>query len=468
MVDCPEVCNSDLSSDLMSSFTNLDLTNVIDRVCGGAMLLTDDAGLNVVDDALSGEWLSTDSPRTRIVTSLPEVSKHYPVSSETYKAAKTFFSNPDRGIANYMFISLWDIEGGESPVTALDLVNTCQPCWLNFAVVHYDKNGIQLMDDVRMIQIAEWAQINEKIAYLLSIDPDLKDPSNTSNIKAQLFNLGINETYVHYTEGYCEIATDPMTGQALTYPAGAPVFDALGQPVTDPVTGDPVLSDGTEQVIQQVYPYIELLAAGYVSKVDLSQSESRYTLAYKPRGGEGFVGLKVDTFDRGTVDTITGVFSDGQINPYNNGHANVYVRTAGYNVIFNGMTVGGNYVDQVHLKFYLRRRIQDSIAQLMVNNRSVPFDDARGQKMIAEAVGSVMRTAQNNGHFTKDPQNWEQTGNYIQAGVGWVIRQDSFSEQTAARKRARLAPQMRVCYIPAGSTHHVPVTLCTLAVPTAV
>ena len=79
-----------------------------------------------------------------------------------------------------------------------------------------------------------------------------------------------------------------------------------------------------------------------------------------------------------------------------------------------------------------------------------------------------MTSMQALGHFTGDAVKWEDYGPYVRKGIGWVIRQDSFAAQTAARKHARIAPALQVCFIPAGATNFVPVTLCTLAVPTPV
>jgi Protein of unknown function (DUF3383) len=464
---CPSVCNADLATDLISTFTLTDDTAVFDATCNGVLFLTDDPGLNDTATPLSGPWLKAAGPRTKVVSSLAEIAAHYSVNSQTYKAAKIFFANAgQRGVAPYYMLGFWNEAGAESAPTALDAINDCNPCWRHLALVHFKKNGTtKLMDAVVNDAVADWAQANGKIGYFMSIDPNTKSPANTTNLKARLFSLGIVDHYVHYSEGQCETARDPVTGAIQYFAIGAAITDADGNPVIDPATSLQAISDGTTPISVKVYPYTEFLTAGWAANVDLSQTNSGYTLAYKPQGGAGFIGVTPSDLSNGEVTSVTGVFPDGTLNPNNNGYANVYVRTSGRNGIYPGISVGGSWIDQVHLKLHVQRQIRSALAGLFFNNRRVPYDDARGKAMLANAVSNVVSAAQSAGHFTNDAVNWEASGEYVRKGLGWVIRQDSFAGQTAARKNARLAPQLRVCYVPAGGINHVPVTLCALAVP---
>lgn len=465
---CRVVCEADLKSDLMSSFSQVDLTQVVDRTCNNEMFLSDDPGLKDVTDAASGPWLEAGSPRSRIITSMADVRLHYAPSSEVYKYAAQHFQNAEvRGVTSFFFVGWWNIAGGEAAATALDLIAACQPCWLHVVTAHYTTAGVQLMDDVRMLQISEWAQINERMAWFDSIAPENEDPSDPTTLKAQMNALGLESSVVHYTAGQCGPVLD-SSGQPMFFATGDPVVDAMGDPVDDPANpGTQLVSDGTEPMLAMTYAYHSGLQAGWVANVDLSQLESAYTLAYKPQGGQGWIGVATDTFDNGVVTAVTGVLPDGTTNNTNNGYANVYVQTAGYNVVFEGKTVTGAYVDQVHLSLYLKRRLQDALAALAVESRKIPYDNARGRARLAIRIASEMSAAQNAGHFTNDVQAWEQGGSYIRKGTGWVIRQASFAAQSAARKNQRKAPAMQVCYIPAGGVHHTPITLCTLSVPSS-
>lgn len=466
--ECPTICEADLKSDLMTSITTTDTTLVTDRTCNNLLFVTDEAGLVDVADAGSGAWLSTTSPRSRTISSLDEIALHYPPSSEVYKMASEFFKNSGtRGVAQFFQLGLWDRGNSESIATALDMISACQPCFTHVAIVHYDSDGTILMDTVQMDAVADWCATNERMYYLMSVDDATEDPSNTANLKARLYTNGLGAGYVHYSRGHCRVVTDPVTGATQFFANGAAVTDADGNAVDDPNNpGNQLLSDGTEPMLERWYPYTEVLVAGWIANVDMTQTGSAYNIGYKPVGGEGWIGVPVDsTLDDSTVTALTGVYTNGTLNTNNNGHANAYVQSAGYRVITRGMAVSGQWLDQIHLSLFLKRQIQDAIATLFVNNRRIAFDNTRGRAALVNEVSSVLSAAQTNGHFTADPQPWERSGAYIRKGVGWVIRQDSFSAQTAARKSQRLAPQMQVCYVPGGGVQHVPITLCTIAAP---
>ena len=208
--------------------------------------------------------------------------------------------------------------------------------------------------------------------------------------------------------------------------------------------------------------------AGYVAGQDLSQRNSGYNLAYKPQGGAGWVGIIPNAWDDSQVFGATGAFPDGTLNPNNNGHANVYAQTNGYPVVFNGLTVTGAAIDKCHLEKFLERQFRLAVAQVFVTRRKIPFDDARGRNLILNALSRIMNAAQAAGHFTNDPVDWENIGPYLRKGTGWVLRGESFSAQSAARRGARLAPVITPCYVCAGAINHVPIQLCSLAVPESI
>lgn len=464
MVDtCPQVCQADLDGTLISNFTSVDLTNVQDTICNSVLLLTDDAGLQDVTDVASGDLL-TAANRTQLVASLTQVADHFTRDSEVYRAAEEFFANSgSNGVASFFYLGLFD--GAGTMVTSLDEIAECLPCFTHVAVVHELTDGTVIIDDAELDAVAQWAIANSRIAYLRSADPLTKNSADQTNLKARLFNNGILDVLVHYDEGQCEAAIDPVTGLPLTFAVGDPVVDANGDPVIDPETGVQRISDGTDVISEIYYPYTEFLTAGWAAGVDFTQSGSWYSLAYKPQGGGGFVGIQPSILNLAEVGEITGRLPDGSINPANNGYANVYVSECGQVGLREGISVGGSWIPQIHLNIFMKRQLKDAIAQLVYSRRVVAFDDAVGRAALVATLGGIMRDAQDNGLFTADPQNWLETGSYLDAGNGWVIRQDSFNDQSAARKNARLAPQVQVCFIPAGGVHFVPVTLCTLSVP---
>lgn len=463
---CPTVCNANLASNILANFNLTDETIQYDTTCNGVLLLTDDSGLRASNNATSGAWLTAAGQRTATIGSLSEIAAHYGPATPTYKAARDFFSNVgQRGVTSQFVLAFWDEAGGESITDALDAINLCNPCWTHLAVVHLKADGTTvLMDTAPMLVAAGWAQANEKIAYLMSTDV-LHETPGGNDLAAQCAAAGYTDAFVVYGGvGQCAFTTD-AAGVIQYFAAGGAVTDVDGNAVIDPATGVQALSDGTTPKMERYVPHTEFLVAGWIANVDLSQSNSGYDIANKPQGGLGWVGVEPLVVSNGTLTAITGRNLDGTFSTAANGYANAYVKNQGMLGVQFGKTAGGLWIDQVHLRIYLRRRVQDALTNLFANSRRLPYDDARGRQILANAVGSVMTSMQSVGHFTGDAVRWEDYGPYVRKGIGWVIRQDSFAAQTAARKHARIAPALAVCYIPAGATNFVPVTLCTLAVP---
>jgi hypothetical protein len=463
---CPTVCNANLAVNILANFTLTDNTVQLDTTCNGLVFITDDPGLNILGTAGSGAWLTT-AMRTRYVATLAEVAAHYDPRSETYKAARDYFANlGQRGIVGQFLLAFWN-EGVETLTVALDALNACNPCWTHVAMVHRKKDMLtSLLDTATSVVLAGWAQANEKIAYIASSDA-LHLTNGANDIAAQIKTAGYTDAFVVYTGiGQCAQKID-AAGLPLFFAAGVAVTDVDGVAVIDPVTGVQALSDGSTPQTERYIPYTEFLTAGWIASVDLSQADSGYDIANKPQGGRGWVGVLPTILSVGGLIATTGRNISGDINPAANGHANVFLSNQNQLGMHYGLTAGGLWIDQVHLRIYLRRRVADVITTLFANSRRLPYDDARGRQLLANAVATVMTELQGTGHFTGDAVRWEDFGEYVRKGVGWVIRQESFASQPQARKHARIAPALQVCYVPAGAANFIPITLCTLAVPTA-
>lgn len=463
---CPTVCNANLASNILASFTLTDNTVRLDSTCNGVLFLTDDPGLRSTANPGSGAWLSV-GQRVQPVSSLLEVAAHYGPNTPTYKAARDFFGNVgQRGVTGSFLLAFWN-DPAESPVLAATAINACNACWTHLAMVHIKKDGVtSTLDNAAAVALGLWAQANEKISFFMSGDI-LHETVGANDLANQLKTAGAVDAFVVYGgKGQC-VQTINAAGVEQYFAPGVAVTDVDGVAVIDPATGVQALSDGTTPRMERYLPYTEFITAGWIAAVDLSQSDSGYDIANKPQGGFGWVGVAPTIITNGGLTAATGRNLDGTISTAANGHANVYVQNENQLGMQFGMTAGGLWVDQVHLRIYLRRRIKDALTALFANARRLPYDDARGQQLLANAVGVVMAAVQGVGHFTGDAVKWEDFGSYVRKGVGWVIRQDSFAAQATSRKHARIAPALQVCYIPAGATNFVPVTLCTLAVPTA-
>jgi len=258
---CVTVCNANLRTDLMSSVSTLNLTNVVDRTCNQVMLLTDDPGLQDVTDANSGPYLTL-GQRTIVIATLSEIAARYAPSSETYKAAQRFEANKTvRGLASFFILGFWDFANGESVSAALDDISNCTPCFCHVSPVHFAVDGTSFMDSVFADQIADWSQTNERMSYQDSIDADTENPANTTNLKARLNALALTDQSVNYLIPRCEPQLDASGAQTF-FPAGTPVTDYLGGPVVDPATNQPAISDGSVPINVPAYPYEAFMIAG--------------------------------------------------------------------------------------------------------------------------------------------------------------------------------------------------------------
>lgn len=435
MAVCPEVCDAQLN--LTASFGFVDRTFALDGKCNETMFMTDDKGLADVDDPASLPFLGLNR-RTHLFASLPEVGDYYGVSSETYKAAQQYFQQTGRNVKGYFTVGCWE-RGVESLPSALDAISACQNCWTHLAFAHFAVDGTQLIDDAQMLLAAEWAEANCKMAHFLSIDDGHEDASDSGTLTAQMADLGLKHSEVHYTQGQCSIIRDLETGE--------PILDA----------------DGEEQ-IQTTYPHLEFFYAGWMANRDLTQPRQAYTMALKPTGCVGWAGVSPDNFSQGVVSAATGVLPNGFLNPNNAGYANVFVRNkGGCPGVWNGRQVTGHLSDHLHLSICIKNEICAAIARALASEDCIPYD-SRGQTIQANVVESILMRYSRFGYFNQDVLE-EFSQPYVRRGRGYVIRQAEFSDQPETRRFARVSPAMEACWVPAGCTHFMPMVLCAEAVP---
>ena len=459
MLECQTFCSADLNVDFMSSVSAAAVTNIIDRTCNQAFLLTDDGGLNDVDDPLSGAWLSATGVRTRYIAEPAEVLDHYPRTSEVYKAAEAFFGNRNRGLASYFLLGFWDKAGGEGVATALDIIAACNGCFCHGTLVHFDSTGAEIFDTADALAFAEWFNVNGKMSYQDSFDELHEDNTDTTNITAQIAAQNFECQSIVYQKVRCQKAFD-ANGDPVLIPAGDPLVDHLGDPIVPAA-----VSDGTIQALEPYYPYEAFMLAGYAAGVDFTQRNSGYSMNYKPQGGGGWAGIAPSGFDSTQVISVTGVLPDATQVPNNNGQANVYVQTGGSPHMFPGLTATGRWIDCCHLDKFLRKQLKDRIANMFINNRRIPYDQNRGGTLVLNELQQVFQRAQSNLHFTTDPVDWEGLGyeDIQREGTGWVITAETYEVQDAATRAIRKAPIYKFCYVKANAIHHVPIEICVVS-----
>ena len=437
MAYCADTCNPDIGRSNSSVITIDDTTNVSSPNCSDVLLL-------VKHD---GGGLLTTSKRVVTVSSAQEVKRYFPAASEVVRAANEYFPNINREIKKYYKLGYWD-SANESIIQALDAIAECDNCWLALTSTH-DIQETLAAD----IDMATWATANDKFYTWVSTDAANENPANANSPKAQHAALGLANSVMIYTKGQCDYVRDPISGAVQT--EQVPVLDENGDPVLDG-NGDPVTE--TQPVTATYVKYHNLMAAGYIAGQDLSQREANYNFKFKPKNSVGWVGFKPDPLRPNVVIAITGENPDGTISQNNNGYGNVFVKSMGFVGYMSGKTVTGEWIDALHTKLYVKRRIQYATAVLMSQSKSLPYDDARGKNRIASAYAAEMSVMQRNGLFSNDQQTWGRVA--VRKGVAWIISAEDFIIQQADRQAMRLAPIFDICYVPAGAVNFVPITIC--------
>lgn len=414
---CPKICNPDIGSYNSSVVVIDDQTNVQSADCQDLLLLTTEDG---------GGLIGVDT-RVRVLTSVSEAKQYFLAGGEVVRAATDYFANTTREIKNFFKVAY--IAPAETVTQALEAIKACDNCWLGFTSTH-DLQATASFD----LDAAFWATANDKMYFFVSSSPANENPSDATSPKALLAAQNLENAVMIYTKGQCEVVRDPITGEVQL----------------DVVTGEPI----TETVVK----YHNLLAGGLVCGNDMGVLNANYNFKFKPRNNVGWVGVEVDSLTFSQVVAVTGEQPDGTISQNNNGYGNVFIKSMGFQAYTSGKTVTGAWIDEVHLKVYLKRQLQAAAATLFSQAKSVPYDDARGRNLIANALAGVMRLAQRNGLFSNDTQDFG--GVSVRKGTAWIVRADSFAVQPAARQNQRLAPVFETCYVPAGSTNFIPILLC--------
>lgn len=414
---CVDVCNPDIGRSNSSIITIDDTTNVSSPDCTDVILLVKENG---------GGLLST-TKRVVTVTSAPEVKRYFTAAGEVVRAANEYFPNTNREIKKYYKLGYWDSEN-ETITEALDAIAACDNCWLTITTTH----DIQ-EEPAADLDLGLWATANDKFYVWVSTDDTNLNPANANSPKAEHAALNLSNSVMIYTKGQCEVVRDPINGAVQT--------DTNG----DPVTATHI-------------KYHNLLVAGFISGQDLGQRDAPYNLKYKPKNDVGWVGIKVDALTYSDVVAITGENPDGTIVQNNNGYGNVFIKSMGFKGYSAGKTCTGEWVDALHTKLYIKRRLQYATALLMSQSKSLPYDDARGKSRIASAYAAEMNAAQRNGLFSNDVQTWGRKA--VRKGVAWIVSTEDFIIQAADRQAMRLAPIFEVCYVPANAVNFVPISIC--------
>jgi hypothetical protein len=430
MANCEVVCNPDIGRSVNSSVTFSPRAVIVDPNCQEVVYLTsDDAG---------GKLSATN--RFTTITSSAEAVDLFTAGAPVIDDIRLYFANFSNGLRRILNV-VW-VDPTKPLTEELNEVIKCNNCWLTFAA---DKTVIDYTDVAASVakyaQASAWAFENEKMFFALSIDQLDKDSENGGSTKAALNALGAHYTTLAWTAGQCQLQ-----------------LDVLGNPIPDPLNVGEYLTETVYKARHSIY-------SGFVAGSDLSKRGLDYTMANKPTGGAGWTDVKVDQLTSAEVSELTGRQATGVIKDNNNGYANVYIKADGYPQETAGLTVTGKWIDSIHKSIYVRRRLRNAIARLMMSNRKITYDKF-GENMIANALANEMSLMQDNRLFTNAQQPYDSFDAYgnvlLRNGLGWALWGASLESAEPNLQEQRITPLWRMCYTDAGAASFLDLDVCDL------
>jgi hypothetical protein len=122
------------------------------------------------------------------------------------------------------------------------------------------------------------------------------------------------------------------------------------------------------------------------------------------------------------------------------------VNIGGVDMIVEGNTFGGTFVDVMHSVDWIRARTQEAMLGALTTNDVIPYTE-RGMQIMVAAVESVMQRAELAGLIA----DLSDDGAIIQPS--YTITHDSVASVPAAQRANRIAPDIQVCARVAGAFH---------------
>lgn len=309
--------------------------------------------------------------RTKLYSSMEEVTEDWETTTSAYKAALSAFSQNPRPRQ----IKIGHVADDGTMTSAelqaqLDLLYAYDSDWYFLTI------GDDLRDVTATVGILTWTEAKNKLALIDSNDVETEDPADTTSLAAA--NKGtVQRTGVLY-----------HTNTAL-YPAAS--------------------------------------LAAYMQTRNFDEANSAYTAAFK-----NLPSIAAVNIGSAAVTAVTG-FTKGVGQSTTVGHcANTYIDIGSQKFTVYGSTLTPNvFLDQIHMQDWIIARTEEEILGILLNNARISFDD-RGMQMLAGGVRTVMQQAVRAGLVANDLN--PETGEYeaaVQITVPSVF--DVPESQRAAR-----------------------------------
>lgn len=333
--------------------------------------------------------------RTKVYGSIDEVAEDWPANSEAYKAANTIFAQSPHPIQikiGFVDADVLDGEPGSALVDELDAIRAYDDEWY-WLLFTKEFRDLDILDDV-----IEWVESKIKQLLLDSNDALLENPADATNVAARNKGGAFERTSVWYH------------------------------------------TDEDE--------YLAAAAASYAATRNFDQTDSAYTEKFKRLRTI----LPINKASA-VVQAITGFVPQLGLDPEEGHLANTYVNIGGLDMVVEGNTLSGAFVDEVHAGDWMVARVQEETLAVLANNDRVPMTNT-GMQMLVSAVELVMERAAAAGLIADKID--DESGETL---LSYEIEHDSVEAIPASQRRNRIAPDIRCTFRYAGAIHYATVNL---------
>jgi hypothetical protein len=426
--------------------------------------------------------------RTKVYYDMDEVALDWSAGDEAYKAALRFFQRTDGVGVRQLKIGYYN-PATASIQTELDAIQAYDANWL------FLTHTKELNDTAKQRDIAAWAEPRDVIFGGDTNDIDTESPGAIADVTGS-FTVTIASPAVFTWTAHPLADGDPVrftTSGALptglvagqTYYVIAAGLTANTFQVSATVGGAAVVTTGTQSgthtatkpnfggcfaefVESLTYrktaafyhtdpnSYLAVSALGYSAGRDFDRANFSEAAAGRIDSGQAYTMKFIDTpgvpaIDKpsATIQAITG-FVPGSGNDPSQGHfGNTVVNIGGLTTLLEGATGSGNFVDEIHFGVWVKWRLQESIFGVLKNNARIPYDNNGVAFLCQAGIVPVMQSATAAG-FVADII--ADDGKYRRA---YEIIPERVENVSAARRRQRIAPDIKVRFRYAGAIHYV-------------
>jgi hypothetical protein len=347
--------------------------------------------LSFASDSDSASYPINATVRTKVYGSMEEVADDWDAADSAYQAMQVAFSQNPRPLqVKIGYIDLDSLGDANALTDELDAVYDYDGDW--YWLLHTE----QFRDLPSIDAIIEWTETKNKQFLTDSNDPLMVQKMDTTNVAARNKGGAYERTSVWW-------------------------------------------HNNPEK-------YLAIGAASWAARRNFDQVNTAYTLKFKRIATINDINL-----GSASVQAITGFVPELGLDPDEGHLANTYVNIGSLDMVVEGNTLSGAFVDEIHTADWLIARTQESILAVLANNARVPYTNT-GVHMIVAACEAVMQRAFVAG-LIADVEDVD-TGELLPAYDFEVERVEEIPE---AQRRHRIAPDIRGTFRYAGALHYVTV-----------